>query len=112
MGGILASTLTKLVLRLRALGSPAAAVNAAAAEAMLIIVAVMRLGASSSTALPLDDDSRDRMATCLRVLAQPPDQETMQVRRRARSADSYPGPVRGTDPTSNHHEPAIIAVAW
>jgi coatomer subunit beta len=74
LGAVLASALTKLVLRLRANGdAPEAELNRRAAEAMLVIAAAMRLGESPGAAAhPLDDDSRARMATCLRVLAAPP----------------------------------------
>ncbi|KAJ9504570.1 hypothetical protein QJQ45_030541 [Haematococcus lacustris] len=81
LGGVIAGTLTKLLLRLRALGTASAAsLNKATAEAMLIIVSILRLSDSASLPVPLDDDSRDRMLVCLSVLAKP-DEEAVQVRR-------------------------------
>jgi coatomer subunit beta len=79
LGGVVAAALTKLVLRLRALGAPRAAANRAAAGAMLAVAAILRLGTWSGLPSPLDDDSRDRMAACLEVLARP-EPETVKVR--------------------------------
>lgn len=71
LGAVLAATLTKLVLRLRVGGeTPARELNRLSAEMMAVVAGAMRLGESSSAmAHPLDDDARDRMAACLRVLA-------------------------------------------
>lgn len=69
--GVIAATLTKLVLRLRSLGVRAAIINKTSAAAMLAIISMMRLGESPVLPTPLDDDSRDRMAACIQVLAQP-----------------------------------------
>lgn len=74
LGAVIAATLTKLVLRLRALrGLPPSSLNRLAADVMACIAAMMRLGESGSAAAagvqPLDADSRDRMAACLRTLA-------------------------------------------
>ncbi|KAF8073244.1 coatomer subunit beta-1 [Scenedesmus sp. PABB004] len=71
LGGVVAATLTKLVLRLSALGVPRPGVNRACASAMLAVVAMLRLGESPALPAPLDDDSRDRMAACVAVLANP-----------------------------------------
>lgn len=75
LGGVIAGTLTKLVLRLRALQPrlPAAELHRASAEAMLVIVSILRLGGSDKLPTPLDDDSSDRMIVCLRVLSKPTD---------------------------------------
>jgi coatomer subunit beta len=71
LGAVLAATLTKLVLRLRVGGeTPARELNRLSAEMMAVVAAAMRLGDSAGAAAhPLDDDARDRMAACLRVLA-------------------------------------------
>lgn len=79
LGGVVAAALTKLVLRLRALGAPRAAANRAAAQAMLSIASILRLGEWEGLPAPLDDDSRDRMVACLDVLARPTP-ETVKVR--------------------------------
>ena len=71
LGGAVAAALTKLVLRLRALGAPRAAGRRAAAQAMLAVAAILRLGEWPGLPSPLDDDSRERMTACLSVLARP-----------------------------------------
>lgn len=74
LGAIITATLTKLVLRLRALkGLPPASLNRLSADVMAAVAGILRLGESAAAAAagvhPLDADSRDRMATCLRALA-------------------------------------------
>lgn len=59
LGGVISVSLTKLLLRLRALGGAAAApqhVNKAGAQAMLAIVSIMRLGESPLLPTPLDGE--------------------------------------------------------
>jgi hypothetical protein len=79
LGGVVAAALTKLALRLRAAGVPRAAANRASATAMLLVASVLRLGEWSGLPSPLDDDSRERMSTCLEVLARP-EPEMVKVR--------------------------------
>jgi len=43
------------------------AVNKAAAEAMLVSASILRLGASKAVAHGIDDDSRDRIVSSLKV---------------------------------------------
>ncbi|KXZ45907.1 hypothetical protein GPECTOR_49g491 [Gonium pectorale] len=71
LGGVIAGTYVKLLLRLAALREVSAAqLNARYAEAMAFVVAALRLGETpGAAATPLDADSRDRMMLCLRVLA-------------------------------------------
>ncbi|GLI63658.1 hypothetical protein VaNZ11_006695 [Volvox africanus] len=71
LGGVIAGTFVKLLLRLSVLKDvPASQLNTLYAEAMQYVVAALRLGESAgSTPTPLDADSRDRMLLCLRVLA-------------------------------------------
>ncbi|EFN54954.1 hypothetical protein CHLNCDRAFT_56190 [Chlorella variabilis] len=74
LGAVIAATLTKLVLRLRDLRDlPPASLHRATADAMACIAAILRLGESGAAAAagmhPLDADSRDRIAACLRALA-------------------------------------------
>lgn len=75
LGGVVAATLAKLVLRLRALGggSGHTALNRVAAEAMLVGAATLRLGGSKAITHAIDDDSQDRIASALRVRQPPPD---------------------------------------
>ncbi|KAG2482342.1 hypothetical protein HYH03_018730 [Edaphochlamys debaryana] len=71
LGGVIAGTQVKLLLRLQALKDVSAAqLNCRFAEAMSYVVATLRLGeVAGATPTPLDADSRDRMMLCLRVLA-------------------------------------------
>ncbi|PWN44690.1 putative SEC26 [Ceraceosorus guamensis] len=66
---VLASTLTKLVLRFASLSSDAAAKNALRAEAMLIMTSVVRVGQSKFAQAPIDEDSTERIMTCVQTLA-------------------------------------------
>lgn len=71
LGGVIAVSLTKLLLRMRSLGAAAPVLNKAVAQGMLAIVSIMRLGESPALPTPLDNDSRERMAACVKVLATP-----------------------------------------
>lgn len=57
LGGVISVSLTKLLLRLRALGAAAPHTNKAGAQAMLAIVSIMRLGESTLLPTPLDGES-------------------------------------------------------
>ena len=61
-----AGSLTKLLLRLRRLQGHVP--NKLAAEAMLFVAAILRLGEAPQMAHPIDADSQDRMIACLEVL--------------------------------------------
>ena len=69
---VLASTLVKLVLRLSETSTDAQAVNAFRAESMLIMTSIVRVGQSSFCAAPIDEDSVDRIMTCIQTLASVP----------------------------------------
>lgn len=63
--GVRTGTLTKLLLRLRQLQGQTS--YRMAAEAMLFVAAILRLGESPQMAHPIDADSMDRMVTCLQA---------------------------------------------
>ncbi|KAJ2361628.1 coatomer subunit beta, partial [Coemansia sp. RSA 2610] len=69
-GTVLASTLTKLVLRFaRAAGADdEQQANSLRAEAILIMAGVIRIGHSAFVATPIDEDSYDRVLACIRAL--------------------------------------------
>ncbi|KAJ1887956.1 coatomer subunit beta, partial [Kickxella alabastrina] len=75
-GTVLASTLAKLVLRFSALpevaseeqGSSSGQLNALRAEAVLIMAGIIRIGQSAFVAMPIDEDSYDRVLACIRAL--------------------------------------------
>lgn len=68
-GTVLASTLTKLVLRFAELSSDADAKNSMRAESMLIMTSIVRVGESKFTASPIDEDSTERIMACVETLA-------------------------------------------
>lgn len=69
-GSVLAATLTKLILRLSASSSDAATVNAAKAEAILIMTSIVRVGQSKFATVAIDEDSQERIMNCIETLAE------------------------------------------
>lgn len=67
---VLSSTLTKLVMRHSEVSEDTARTNALRAEAMLIMISVMRVGQSQFVKAPIDEDSVDRVMCCVRSLAE------------------------------------------
>ncbi|CAG8736593.1 15695_t:CDS:10, partial [Gigaspora margarita] len=70
LGSVLAATLTKLVLRYADVSKDAKKTNALRAEAMLIMASIIRVGQSQFVSTPIDEDSYDRIMSCLHVLEQ------------------------------------------
>lgn len=71
VGSVAATALTKLTLRLRGGSCAPSVANAELAEVMLYLVCMLRLGGSKGLAQPMDADSANRIALCLRVLSDP-----------------------------------------
>lgn len=67
-GSVLAATLTKLVLRFAELSVDPQSVNELRAEAMLMMTSIIRVGQSQFSAVPIDEDSVERITTCLNTL--------------------------------------------
>lgn len=67
---VLSSTLTKLVMRHSEVSQDAARTNALRAEAMLIMISIIRVGQSQFVKIPIDEDSVDRIMCCVRSLAE------------------------------------------
>lgn len=67
---VLSSTLTKLVMRHAEISQDTARTNALRAEAMLIMISVVRVGQSQFVKAPIDEDSVDRVMSCVRSLAE------------------------------------------
>lgn len=67
---VLASTLTKLVMRHSDISKDAARTNALRAEAMLIMISIIRVGQSQFVKSPIDEDSVDRIMSCVRSLSE------------------------------------------
>lgn len=67
---VLSSTLVKLVIRHSEISSDKARTNALRAEAMLIMISILRVGQSQFVKAPIDEDSVDRIMSCIRSLAE------------------------------------------
>ncbi|OAX82982.1 hypothetical protein ACJ72_02662 [Emergomyces africanus] len=67
---VLSSTLTKLVMRHSEVSQDSARTNALRAEAMLIMISIIRVGQSQFVKAPIDEDSVDRIMSCVRSLAE------------------------------------------
>ncbi|KAK3905684.1 coatomer subunit beta [Staphylotrichum tortipilum] len=67
---VLSATLTKLVMRHSEISSSDARTNALRAEAMLIMISIIRVGQSQFVKAPIDEDSVDRIMSCVRSLAE------------------------------------------
>ncbi|KAK4952288.1 coatomer subunit beta [Elasticomyces elasticus] len=66
---VLSSTLTKLVMRHAEISHDTARTNSLRAEAMLIMISIIRAGQSQFVKAPIDEDSVDRIMSCVRSLA-------------------------------------------
>jgi coatomer subunit beta len=67
---VLSSTLTKLVMRHSEISKDEARTNALRAEAMLIMISIIRVGQSQFVKTFIDEDSIDRVMTCVRSLSE------------------------------------------
>ncbi|KEZ46746.1 Coatomer subunit beta [Scedosporium apiospermum] len=67
---VLSSTLVKLVMRHSEISSEPARTNALRAEAMLIMISIVRVGQSQFVKAPIDEDSVDRIMSCVRSLSE------------------------------------------
>ncbi|CDO73176.1 hypothetical protein BN946_scf185007.g231 [Trametes cinnabarina] len=69
-GSVLASSLTKLVLRYSELSTEKRKCNALKAEAMLIMASIIRVGQSKFVTVPIDEDSSERIMNCIQTLSE------------------------------------------
>lgn len=71
--------MTKLVSRFEKLpGIDVSKKNELKAEAMLIMTSIIRIGKSDFPSSKIDEDSQDRVLTCLRILSSAPGAEEMK----------------------------------
>lgn len=75
LGAVLASTLVKLVLRLGRLQTAEKNLNALRAEALLIMVSILRVGESALVSKKIDGDSADRILACIKFLTDEEDSD-------------------------------------
>ncbi|KAH7886317.1 adaptin N terminal region-domain-containing protein [Phlebopus sp. FC_14] len=69
-GAVLASALTKLVLRYDEQTADRVKANALRAEAMLIMTSIIRVGQSKFVTAPIDEDSNERILSCIQTLSE------------------------------------------
>ncbi|KAJ3120133.1 coatomer subunit beta [Nowakowskiella sp. JEL0407] len=79
LGAVLATSLTKLVLRYGELSSKPIKVNELRAEVMLILTSIIRVGKSEFVTTQIDEDSHDRISVCLRVLSSVPGEAELRT---------------------------------
>lgn len=70
LASVLSSTLVKLILRLNKVSERKDLLNALKAEAMLIMVSILRVGDSSYVKKKIDEDSSERIMSCIRFLSE------------------------------------------
>ncbi|KAG5952098.1 hypothetical protein E4U53_001619 [Claviceps sorghi] len=70
LAAVLSSSLVKLVMRHSEISADQARTNALRAEAMLIMISILRVGQSKFVKTPIDEDSVDRIMSCVRSLAE------------------------------------------
>jgi coatomer subunit beta len=66
---VLASSLTKLVLRFADVSTDERSINELRAEAMLMMTSIIRIGQSQFASVPIDEDAQERITNCLQSLA-------------------------------------------
>lgn len=70
LASVLSSALAKLVMRHAEISSDTKRTNSLKAEAMLIMISIIRAGTSKFSKMPIDEDSQDRIMNCFRSLAE------------------------------------------
>ncbi|KAF3928846.1 hypothetical protein ABW20_dc0101008 [Dactylellina cionopaga] len=70
LASVLSSTLTKLVMRHAEISKDTARTNALKAEAMLIMISIIRVGQSQFVKTKIDEDSVDRVMACVKCLSE------------------------------------------
>ncbi|KAF2430547.1 Coatomer, beta subunit [Tothia fuscella] len=70
LAAVLSSTLTKLVMRHSEISKDHQRTNALKAEAMLIMISIIRVGQSQFVKQPIDEDTVDRIMSCVRSLSE------------------------------------------
>ncbi|KAG6380555.1 adaptin N terminal region-domain-containing protein [Boletus reticuloceps] len=69
-GAVLAAALTKLVLRYDESSQDHTRANTLRAEVMLIMTSVIRVGQSKFVTVPIDEDSNERILSCIQTLSE------------------------------------------
>ncbi|CAN3374311.1 hypothetical protein DIURU_000810 [Diutina rugosa] len=96
LAAVLSSTLVKLVLRLEQLGTKEPVLNGLIAEALLIMVSIVRVGESPHVEKRIDEDSADRILSYVRILTDDDarDQKILEETFLNDTRDAYAGQVQ------------------
>lgn len=78
VAAVLASTLTKLVLRYQKISQNEARKNALRAEALLIMTSILRVSESEIVSQKMDEDTSERIFSCMKVLAEGYQEEPLE----------------------------------
>lgn len=92
-GAVLASTLVKLVLRLQRNSEQEKILNALKAEAILIMVSILRVGQTSYVSKKIDEDSADRILSCIKYLSDVEDEKLIEGSFLDDTKDAYKAQV-------------------
>ncbi|RVD83021.1 uncharacterized protein DFL_007425 [Arthrobotrys flagrans] len=79
LASVLSSTLTKLVMRHAEISKDTARTNALKAEAMLIMISIIRVGQSQFVKAKIDEDSVDRIMACVKCLSEFEDRKELET---------------------------------
>lgn len=94
LASVLASTLVKFVLRLRRLETADKHLNALKAEALLIMVSILRVGESKFVLKKIDEDSADRILACIKFLTDDQEHELIEKGFLEDTKDAYKSQVQ------------------
>lgn len=97
LASVLSSTLVKLVLRLERLETQAKFLNALKAEALLIMVSILRVGESNFVTKKIDEDSADRIYSCIKYLNDEADVKLIQTGFLEDTKDSFKAQIETTE---------------
>lgn len=78
VAAVLASTLTKLVLRYQKISQDEPRKNALRAEALLIMTSILRVSESEIVTQKMDEDSSERIFSCIKILAEGSEEPTFE----------------------------------
>lgn len=78
LASVLSATLTKLVMRHAEKSEDGPRTNALRAEAMLTMISIIRVGLSQFSKTKVDEDSIDRIISCVRALSDTAHRDTLQ----------------------------------
>lgn len=97
LGAVLSSTLVKLILRLQRLKTPAKLLNGLRAEALLIMVSILRVGESKFASKKIDEDSADRILSCIKYLNDDEDSELIEKSFLDDTKDSFKAQIASSE---------------